>query len=112
MRALAAPLLAFALAGCIVVPARHYPPGRPPPPGPPPSAAPAPPAPRLLSQAEAIDLAFRHARERGLRVDRVKKAHLDSAGRWHVDLRGNGDKARVLLDARDGRLLRANLKDD
>ncbi len=106
MRALAAALLAFALAGCIVVPARHYPPGQPPPP-----PAPAP-APRFLSEAQAIDLAFRHAHERGLRVDRVKKAHLDSAGRWHVDLRGNRDRAKILLDGRDGRLLRANLKDD
>lgn len=108
MRALAAPLLALVLAGCIVVPARHVPPGQPPPP---PAPAPAP-APRFLSEAQAIDLAFRYAHERGLRVDRVKKAHLDSAGRWHVDLRGRRDKAKILLDGRDGRLLRANLKDD
>ncbi len=93
------------LSGCIVVdrrPAYRAPP--------PPDAAPAP-APGLLTEAQAIEIAFRVARERGLAVDRVHHAHLDGAGRWHVDLRGRGDKAKVLLDARDGRLLRADLKD-
>lgn len=98
-------MLALALSGCIIVPARPH---RPPPP---PAPAPAP-APRMLSQDQAIDLAFRHARGMGLRVSQVKKAHLDSAGRWHVDLRGGGDKAKLLIDARDGRVLRSDLKGD
>jgi len=100
MRALAAALLAFGLTACIVVPRQPY---RPPPPAP-------APAPRLLSQEQAIEIAFRHARDQGLRVDSVTKAHLDSAGRWHVDLRGRGDKAKVILDARDGRLVRGTFK--
>jgi hypothetical protein len=37
---------------------------------------------------------------------------LEGRGRWHVDLRGHGDRARVLLDARDGRLLRGAFRDD
>ncbi|HEY6097907.1 MAG TPA: hypothetical protein VIW03_00660 [Anaeromyxobacter sp.] len=105
MRALPLALL-LGLAGCIVVPARRY---APPPPPPPPPAAPAP-VPVLISEQQAIDLAFRIARDRGLGVDRVRHAHLDGRGRWHVELRGHGDRARVLLDARDGRLLRGAFK--
>ncbi len=88
------------LGGCVVYePPLHRPP--------PPASA---PAPQLISQEQAIDIAFRVARERGLQVDRVHQARLDAAGRWHVDVRGHGDRARVLLDARDGRLLKGRFK--
>jgi hypothetical protein len=115
MRALPLAVLLAGLSACIVVPARRYPP--PPPPPPPPAAAPAPApapayAPAYLTEQQAVDTAFRIARERGLRVEHVKHVHLDGRGRWHVELRGHGDRARVLLDARDGRLLRAAFRDD
>lgn len=86
------------------------PPARPP--APPPEAGPAPaPAPAAyLSQREAVDTAFRLARQRGLEVDRVKSARLDEAGRWHVELRGHGDRATLLLDARDGRMLKGRFR--
>ena len=111
MRALPLATLLAALAGCIVVPARRYSP-----PPPPPAVAPAPvpppaPAPRGISREEAVEIAFRIAHERGLAVERVKHVHLDGRGRWHVELRGHRDRARVLLDARDGRLLRGAFKD-
>jgi hypothetical protein len=113
MRALPLAALVAALAGCVVVPARRYPPPPPPPAAPPPAPVPPPaPAPRAISQQQAVDIAFRLAHERGLAVDRVKHVHLDGRGRWHVELRGHRDRARVLLDARDGRLLRGAFKDD
>jgi hypothetical protein len=87
------------LGGCVVYEPPLY---RPPPP--------AAPAPQLIPQEQAIDIAFRVARERGLDVDRVHHARLDAAGRWHVDVRGHGDRALVLLDARDGRLLKGRFK--
>ncbi len=71
---------------------------------------PAAPVPRFISQEQAMDIAFRIARERGLQVDFVRLARLDAAGRWHVDVRGRGDRALVLLDARDGRLLKGRFK--
>ncbi len=97
-------LALFVLGGCVVV-ARPRPAPPPPPPPPPPAAAPA-----LISEGQAIDIALRLARARGLAVDRVQHANLDGAGRWHVDVRGHGDRAKVLLDGRDGRLLRGKFK--
>lgn len=132
MRALAL-LSLLSLAGCLVyaepeedVPPAHLPPptrappqpapSRPPPPPPGPEAR--PPAPgaapsageRLLTEEEAVDAAFRHARERGLSVDRVRRAQLDREGRWQVELRGGYDRARMLIDARDGRLLKGKFR--
>ncbi|HEY6006177.1 MAG TPA: hypothetical protein VIV57_25080 [Anaeromyxobacter sp.] len=113
MRALPLAVLLAGLSACIVVPARRYPPPPPPPPEAAPAPAPAPAyAPAYITEPQAVDIAFRLARERGLRVERVHHAHLDGRGRWHVELRGHGDRARILLDARDGRLLRAAFKDD
>ncbi len=100
MKAVALAIL-FALGGCVVYSRPAY---RPPPPGP----APAPSV--GLSQDQAIDIAFRIARDRGLDVNRVHHANLDQAGRWHVDVRGHGDRALLLLDARDGRLLKGRFR--
>jgi hypothetical protein len=108
MRSLALPLGLLALAGCVVYETRPY---RPPPPGsavaPPPAPAPA----RYMGEQEAVDAGFQIARARGLAVDRVQRAHLDGEGRWHLDLRGHGDRAQLLLDARDGHLLRGKFKE-
>jgi type IV pilus biogenesis protein CpaD/CtpE len=107
MRALPlAAALALALSGCIVVDphARHAQPA--------PVAAPPPaPAPARVSQEQAIDIAFAASRDRGLDVDRVHHVNYDSSGRWHVDLRGRKDKAKALVDARDGRILKLDTKD-
>jgi hypothetical protein len=73
-----------------------------PPPAPPPAPA---PRPAYLSQRQAVDIAFQICRDRGLAVETVQRAHLDGAGRWHVEL-GGRDRARLLLDGRDGRLLK------
>jgi hypothetical protein len=107
MRALA--LTSLLLLGACVV---HDPAPRPPSPAPPPPrSGPPPPSPApVISRDEAIEAAFRHVRQRGLAVDRVERAHLDGAGRWHVDVRGRADRARVLLDGRDGRLLRGRFR--
>lgn len=104
MRAALPLAAAAALSGCIVVG-----------PGPrhraqPVAYAPAP-APAGVSRDQAVDLAFRAARERGLDVDRVHHVNADASGRWHVDLRGRRDKAKVFVDARDGRILRLDGKD-
>lgn len=132
MRALAL-LSLLSLAGCLVYaePEEDYPPAHLPPPTrapaqpapsqpppPPPSAETRPPPPaatppageRLLTEEEAVDAAFRHARERGLSVDRVRRAQLDREGRWQVELRGAYDRARLLIDARDGRLLKGKFR--
>jgi hypothetical protein len=106
---LTAGLLATALAACVVV-------ETPPPPPPVASAAqaapPAPrPAPAGLSEREAVAKAFDYARDRDLRVDRVVEARLDANGRWLVELRGQGDRARMLIDARDGRLLKGQFRE-
>lgn len=93
----------------------------PPPPqdAPPPQAPQASPAPppaparrsAFLTREQAIDAAFQVARERKLEVDTVKHAHLDQpAARWHVDLAGPRDGARLMLDARDGRLLKGRFR--
>lgn len=73
---------------------------------PPPGGAPARQASRLLSAEEAADVAFRLCQDRALRVDRVERARLDAAGRWHLRLGGFTDRAQLLLDGRDGRLLK------
>ncbi len=81
----------------------------PPPAAPPPPARPAPPPRRYLSERQAVDVAFQIAQDRGLDVERVRHAHLDGAGRWHVEL-GGRDRANLVLDARDGRLLKGQFK--
>ena len=106
-RTLAAAALAVAtLSGCIVVDRRaprEYAA---------PVAAPAPaPVPAGISRERAIDVAFHAARQRGLDVDRIHHANRDGSGRWHVDVRGRRDRAKVLVDARDGRVLRLDTKD-
>ncbi|ABC83994.1 hypothetical protein [Anaeromyxobacter dehalogenans] len=93
-------------------PPQQQPQRQPPPPPAPPEAAP-PPAPRpgYLGRDQAIETAFRVARERRLQVDTVKHAYLDEpAARWHVDVAGPRDFARVVLDARDGRLLKGRFR--
>ncbi len=91
--------IVVALGGCVVYSQPAY---RPPPPSPVPASG--------ISQEQAIEIAFRVARDRGLDVNRVQHVNLDEAGRWHVDVRGHGDRALVLLDARDGRLLKGRFK--
>jgi hypothetical protein len=62
---------------------------------------------RALSQQQAENVAFRLCQDRGLRVDRVALSRLDGTGRWHVTLEGSaGDRAAMLLDGRDGKLLK------
>jgi hypothetical protein len=109
--------LAAALAlcsACIVVerpaPVRTYAQGAAPPAAP---AAPLPPARPAggLDEREAVAKAFEYARDRGLEVDRVTHAHLDDRGRWHVELRGAGDRAKMLIDVRDGRLLKGRFRE-
>jgi hypothetical protein len=103
MRALVLPGLLL-LAGCVVY---EQPITRPlPPPEPPPA-----PARRIITQRQAVDIAFGLCADRGLAVNRVHHAHLDSSGRWHVELRGAGDRARMLLDGRDGRLIKGRFRD-
>ncbi len=119
MRALALTSL-LSLAGCLMYtqPEPAYPPPSTPPPArgpaPEPESGPQPqPAPgegAALTEQQAVDAAFRIARERGLAVDRVKRARLDAEGRWQVELRGAYDRARVLLDGRDGRLLKGKFR--
>lgn len=73
---------------------------------PPPGGGPAPQASRLLSEQEAAGVGFRLCQDRALRVDRVDRARLDASGRWHLRLAGFTDRAQLLLDGRDGRLLK------
>lgn len=102
----------FVASACIVVerpapgpsPVRHVAPAATPLP------APAPPS-GGLSEREAVAKAFDYARERGLEVDRVTHAHLDGQGRWHVEVRGAGDRAKMLIDVRDGRLLKGRFRE-
>ncbi len=108
MKALPLAIALATLSACIVVPRPYRPP---PPPPPPPVAVEPAPAPAYLTEAQAVDIAFRYARQMGLDVNRVHHVHMDGAGRWHVDLRGHGDKARLLIDGRDGRVLTAHMKD-
>jgi hypothetical protein len=81
-----------------------------------PAAAPSPPlAPGRptggLTEPEAVAKAFDYARDRGLEVNRVTHAHLDAKGRWHVEVRGAGDRAKMLIDVRDGRLLKGRFRE-
>lgn len=98
MRPLVLGVILLLLEGCVVYERRPYAPA--------PGAAPAQPARRLLSEDDAVDVGYRLCADRGLRVDRTERARLDSSGRWHVALAGNGDHARMLLDGRDGKLLK------
>ncbi len=108
-------LLALLASGCVVherVP--PPPPASPPPPpaappSPPPSArAPMPQGP--IDERGAVRAASDFARGRGLIVERYK-AKLDGHGNWRVELRSDRghDKAKVLVDGRTGRVLRAKL---
>jgi hypothetical protein len=107
------PLFALLLAAACV----SSPPPRPPPP--PPARDPAPPAappaarPSIIPEAEAVRIAASFARSRGLSVQRYK-AKLLGNEQWQVDLRAQRgvDRAKVLIDARDGRVLRAKLRRD
>ncbi|MGC3999947.1 MAG: hypothetical protein QM767_21905 [Anaeromyxobacter sp.] len=102
MKALVLPCVLL-LAGCVVYEA-------PPPPRPVYTPPPQPAAPRVISQQQAVDIGFRLAEDRGLKVSAVHHVHLDSSGRWHVDLRGE-DRALMLLDGRDGKMLKGHFKD-
>ncbi|HEU4383949.1 MAG TPA: hypothetical protein VFR85_10685 [Anaeromyxobacteraceae bacterium] len=113
----AAPLWALLAAACYVGPPRYYspPPAPPAPPPPAPRAAPAPaPAKKMLTESEAVSVATGYARANGVEVNKVKHAHLDGAGRWHVELRGdrNRDKAKVMVDAWTGQVIKASLRDN
>ena len=104
----AALLVVLLASACYVGQSRYH--------SPPPERQAPPPAPakRMLTQAEAVNVATGYARSNGLQVNRVKHAHLDGAGRWHVDLRGDRgrDKAKVLVDAWTGQVIKASLKDE
>ena len=115
MRLRAAALVA--LAACYVGPSRYQPPAeRPPPPPARPSPPPPPgaPASRMLTEQEAVNVAVAHARSQGTGVLRLKRAHLDGAGRWHVELRGGRGRegAKVLVDGWTGRVLRASFEEE
>ena len=68
----------------------------------------------MLTESEAVGVATGYARANGVEASKVKHAHLDGAGRWHVELRGDHskDKAKVLVDAWTGQVLKASLKDE
>lgn len=68
--------------------------------------------PRVLSEREAIRAATELCRDRGLDVGEVRHAELDRDGRWRVELRGpTGDRAKLLLDAENGRLIKGRFRD-
>ena len=89
---------ALLLTGCVIYEGHAY--------APPPGSRAALPATVVIEAREAEDIAFRLCQDRALRVDRVKRARLDSAGRWHLTLAGMTDRAQLVLDGRDGKLLR------
>ncbi len=68
----------------------------------------------MLTEEEAVGVAIGFARSQGLSASQVKHAHLDGAGRWHIDLRGDQgrDRANVLVDGWTGQVLRSKLKDE
>jgi hypothetical protein len=108
--------LSMLLAGCVAHERRAPPPPPPPPPPGPatasaPEASPPPPQARGLDERAAVKVAADFARARGLEVQRYK-AKLDPHGHWRVDLRSerSGDRAKVLVDAHSGRVIRAKLK--
>jgi hypothetical protein len=73
---------------------------------------PPPPAPRVIDERAAVKIAADHVRSRGLVVDRFR-ADLDAHGHWRVELASTHgkDRARVLVDAATGRVLKAALRD-
>jgi hypothetical protein len=85
-------------------------PPEPPNPVPPPPAQSAGP-PRAVEERQAVKTASDYARAKGLSVERYK-ANLDQYGNWRVDLRSDhgNDRAKVLVDGRTGRVLRAKLQ--
>jgi hypothetical protein len=93
-------LAALLLPGCIVYERRVY--------TPPPESQGV--QERAISEQEAVDAAFRLCQDRSLFVDRVERTELDRAGRWHVTLVGYLDRAQMLLDGRDGKLLKGRFK--
>jgi hypothetical protein len=60
----------------------------------------------MITEDQAVNVAFRLCQDRAVRVERVEHARLDPAGRWHLTLAGLSDRAQVLLDGRDGKLLK------
>jgi hypothetical protein len=96
------PVLAAALvlAGCVVYERRPY--------AEPPSPAEA--TQQVISEQRAVEVAFRLCQDRRIYVDRVERVHLDPAGRWHVLLAGYVDRAQMLLDGRDGKLLKGRFR--
>ncbi len=68
----------------------------------------------MLGEQEAVAVAVGYARSQGVTGMRLKHSHLDGAGRWHVELRGDRgrEKATVLVDGFTGKVLRAKLRDD
>jgi len=107
----AAPIVALLAAACYVGPPRYY---QPPPPAARPAPPPAAPVRRMLTEGEAVNVAVGYARANGVEASKLKHAHLDGAGRWHVELRGdrNRDKAKVMVDAWTGQVVKASLKDE
>lgn len=69
------------------------------------------PPPRVLSGPEAVAIATRYTRSRGVVVDYTNEARLDDRARWHVDLGGarGRDRALVTVDGVTGRVLTARL---
>jgi len=102
MRPFAVGALLLLQVGCVVYERHPYPEE--------PVPEPSGPARRIISQEEAVEQAFRLCQDRDLRVDRVERATLDSTGRWHVTLTGYLDRAQMLLDGRDGKLLRGRFR--
>ncbi len=100
MRPLAIGALLLLQAGCVLYERHPYAQ----------SAAAPGPARRIISQEEAVEQAFRLCQDRDLRVDRVERATLDSTGRWHITLSGYLDRAQMLLDGRDAKLLRGRFR--
>jgi hypothetical protein len=126
MRRLLAASVAALAAACVVVdPPQQQQPSGPPPgptaqpgptyPGAGPSSEPGPArepaASSRIGQQHATALAFGYARDRGLEVDQVHAITLQASGRWRIDLTGpSGDRALMLLDASDGRLLKGRFR--
>lgn len=102
MRPLVLGVFFLLLPGCVLYERRSYPPQ--------PVPAPSGPARRIIPQEQAVEQAFRLCQDRELRVDRVERATLDSSGRWHVTLVGYLDRAQMLLDGRDGKLLKGRFR--
>jgi len=77
---------------------------------PPPSLSGPGPEKRVITEEQAVDEAFRLCSERALQVDRVERASLDADGRWHVTLVGYSDRAQMMLDGEDGKLLKGRFR--